>query len=129
MKFSKIFIKVIVLLLIVNLIFLPTANATTIDNILESGENFLEAGDPVGNTINEQALQETSSFLFKTLLVIAICISVIIGAILGIQFILGSAEGKAKVSEALVPYVVGCAIVFGAFTIWSIIVNIGQEIF
>ena len=129
MRINKIVIKVLSLLLIVNIIFLPTAHATTIDSIIESGEKFLEAGNKVGDTINEQALQGTSSFLFKTLLVIAICISVIVGVILGIQFIFGSVEGKAKVSEALVPYIVGCAVVFGAFTIWSFVVNVGQKIF
>lgn len=39
-----------------------------------------------------------------------------------------SAEDKAKVKEALIPYVIGCAVIFGAFTIWSIAVNLGQNI-
>ena len=52
----------------------------------------------------------------------------LVGTIIGIQFMLASAEDKAKVKEALVPYVVGCIVIFGAFTIWSIAVNIGQDI-
>lgn len=51
-----------------------------------------------------------------------------VGTIIGIQFMLASAEDKAKVKEALVPYVVGCFVIFGAFTIWSTVVNIGQDI-
>ena len=51
-----------------------------------------------------------------------------VGTIIGIQFMMASAEEKAKVKEALIPYVVGCAVIFGAFTIWSIAVNIGQDI-
>lgn len=39
-----------------------------------------------------------------------------------------SAEDKAKVKEALIPYIVGCIVIFGAFTIWSIAVNMGQSI-
>ena len=50
------------------------------------------------------------------------------GAVLGFQFILGSVEGKAKVSEALMPYIVGCIIVFGAFTIWKIAISIGNRV-
>lgn len=50
----------------------------------------------------------------------------IVGIIIGIQFMVASAEDKAKVKEALVPYVVGCIVIFGAFTIWSIAVNLGQ---
>lgn len=52
----------------------------------------------------------------------------IVGTIIGIQFMVASAEDKAKVKEALVPYIIGCAVIFGAFTIWSIVVNIGQDI-
>lgn len=52
----------------------------------------------------------------------------IVGIIIGIQFLIASAEDKAKVKEALVPYIVGCIVIFGAFTIWSIAVNMGQSI-
>lgn len=52
----------------------------------------------------------------------------IVGTILGIQFMVASAEDKAKVKEAIVPYVVGCIVIFGAFTIWGTAVNIGQDV-
>lgn len=51
-----------------------------------------------------------------------------VGIVIGIQFMVASAEDKAKVKEALVPYIVGCIVIFGAFTIWSIAVNMGQSI-
>lgn len=52
----------------------------------------------------------------------------LVGTVLGIQFMVASAEDKAEVKKALVPYVIGCIVIFGAFTIWSIAVNIGQDI-
>ena len=58
----------------------------------------------------------------------AICVAVIIGAIIGVQFITGSIEGKAKIKEALVPYIIGCIVVFGAFFIWKTLVNIGNDL-
>jgi hypothetical protein len=127
MKFSNIIIRTLVFLLIINIVFLPTTYAT--GDIITSGRNFLTKGNTIGETINETALQDASSTIYKVLLSIAICASVIVGAVLGIQFIFGSAEGKAKVSETLIPYIIGCAVVFGAFTIWSFIVNFGQDVF
>ena len=47
-----------------------------------------------------------------------------IGIILGIQFMTGSVEQKAKVKDALVPYIAGCIIIFGAFGIWKLVVTI-----
>ena len=51
-------------------------------------------------------------------------LAVIIGIILGIQFMTGSVEQKAKVKDALVPYIAGCIIIFGAFGIWKLVVTI-----
>lgn len=85
-------------------------------------------GDPVSSIINETQLQETSNFMYKLLLAIGIIVMFIVGTILGIQFMIASAEDKAEVKKALVPYVVGCIVIFGAFTIWSIVVNLGQNI-
>lgn len=51
----------------------------------------------------------------------------LVGTIIGIQFMVASAEDKAKVKEALVPYVIGCAVIFGAFSIWKVAVIQGQK--
>ncbi|MCI8481836.1 MAG: hypothetical protein HFJ27_01800 [Clostridia bacterium] len=45
-----------------------------------------------------------------------------IGMYLGIKFMISSAEDKAKVKEALIPYIAGCVVVFGAFTIWRLVI-------
>ena len=34
---------------------------------------------------------------------------------------------RAKVKEVLIPYIAGCIVIFGAFTIWKIIVTILQN--
>lgn len=53
----------------------------------------------------------------------------IVGTVIGIQFMVASAEDKAKVKEALIPYIIGCAVIFGSFTIWSIAVRLLQSTF
>ena len=46
------------------------------------------------------------------------------GAILGIQFITGSVEQKAKVKDSLIPFIVGCVAIFGAFGIWKLVITL-----
>ena len=48
--------------------------------------------------------------------------------VIGIQFIMGSADEKAKIKETLLPYIIGVCVIFGAFTIWKVVVNIGNDI-
>lgn len=129
MNIKKINIILIVVLLILNIIFSPKVYAdNTVREIFDAGDSFLSAGDNPNTVIDETKLQDTSSTVYKILLTIAICVAIIIGAVLGLQFILGSVEGKVKVQEALVPYIVGCVVAFGAFTIWGIAVNTGSDI-
>lgn len=37
---------------------------------------------------------------------------------------MGSASQKAETKELIVPYVVGCVVIFGAFTIWKIVIEL-----
>ena len=37
---------------------------------------------------------------------------------------LSTAEDKAKVKESLIPYIVGCVIIFSAFIIWKAIIDL-----
>ena len=53
-------------------------------------------------------------------------IAVIVGIILGIKYMMASSEDKAQIKETLIPYVVSCVIMFGAFTIWKIVITIIQ---
>ena len=127
MDVKKIIIKILIILLIFNILILPKAYASSLGDMIQQGRDFLKEGSTIEDTIDKGTLKSTSSFIYKTLLAVAIVVSLIIGAVLGIQFIFASVEGKAKISEALVPYVVGCFIVFGAFTIWSTVVNFGNK--
>ena len=128
MNVIKLTIKISIILLIISIILSPNCYASTIGETIREGREFLSTGNAISETLNTTELASTSSYIYKTLLAIAIIVSVIIGAILGNQFILASAEGKAKVSEALIPYIIGCFIVFGAFTIWSVVVKIGNSV-
>lgn len=128
MNIKKIVYILLLTLFIWNVIFLPNIYASTsAGQIIRDGDDFLDKEEGIEEVIDEGKLSNVSSTIYKVLLTIAICVSVIIGAVLGFQFILGSAEGKAKIMESLVPYVVGCIVVFGAFGIWSVFVNLGQN--
>lgn len=40
----------------------------------------------------------------------------------------GSNSGrKSKIKELMVPYIVGCIVMFSAFTIWKVVVTIGNQ--
>ncbi|MCI8759948.1 MAG: hypothetical protein HFJ34_02290 [Clostridia bacterium] len=98
------------------------ANKDTVDDTMQGAQDFLKEGQ--NNQINEPELKKMSDFLFNLLLAIAMVVAVIVGMVIGIQFMVVSVEEKAKVKESLLPYFVGCGVVFGAFGIWKLAVTI-----
>ena len=53
-----------------------------------------------------------------------IVLAVLVGGVLGVKFMIASAEDKAKIKEAMIPYVLGCIVIFGAFGIWKLAITI-----
>lgn len=102
------------------------AETTNIDNVVTSGDEFLKNGDQT--RIEDQNLQNLSNSIYNILLIVGVIIAVLIGAIIGIKFMIGSVEEKADVKKLLVPYIVGCVVVFGAFGIWKVVVIILSSI-
>ncbi len=92
----------------------------TIDQVMGGAENFI-SGANTENTISQSSLKNTIDLIYNILLALGIIVAVVAGAILGVQFMVASADGKAELKERLVPYVVGCVVIFGAFGIWKIV--------
>lgn len=120
--------KVLIIILISMLTLVYLSNTIyAVDNVISSAEGFLGAANAT-SPIDEGELSKTSNYIYNILFTIAVVLAVAIGMVIGIQFMLGSAEEQAKVKETLVPYVIGVFIVFASFTIWKIVVNIGNEV-
>lgn len=99
--------------------------ASSLSNAIGGAQDFINVG--VENTdpaIDESNLVDMSNMIYNALLVVATIIAIIVGLIIAMQFMTGSVEQKAKVKETLIPYIAGCVVIFGAFGIWRIVVNI-----
>lgn len=118
------------LILIINLIFfnINKVQAGGISEVITGGDNFVQAGKDQGVTIDKSKIQETSNAIYNILLILGMCIAVAISGILGIQFMIGSAEEKAKIKDSLIPFIIGCIVIFGAFGIWKIFITIGNRL-
>ena len=122
---KKIIISVIIVIISsinFNLAYHKSYSADTVDSVINGAQKFIKSGQD--KPIKENELKNLSKFIYNLLLAIAIIIAVIVGMILGIQFMTSSIEEKAKIKETLVPYVVSCVVVFGAFGIWRLAVSI-----
>lgn len=120
----------ITLLILCNLsVYSTTCMADgSLDDVMNNGNSFLNAGSESSTMIDQNDLKSLSNFISGVLLTIAIGVTVITGAIMGLNFITQSIEEKAKVKESMVPWVIGIIVSFGAFTIWEVAVNLLQSL-
>lgn len=101
---------------------------SSLDDIMNNGNSFLNAGSESSTMIDQNDLKSLSNFISGVLLTIAIGVTVITRAIMGLNFITQSIEEKAKVKESMVPWIIGIIVSFGAFTIWEVAVNLFQSL-
>ncbi len=124
---KRLMIKVILFTISIILLTVPIVKAVGISDVITGGDDFIKSSESSSTTIDKDALKSTSDSLYKILVISAICIAVIIAAVLGIKFMIGSVEEKAKVKDAMIPFIIGCIVAFGAFGIWEIAIQIGNN--
>lgn len=119
-----IFIVIIMLMLAILNPNIVKADDVTVEDIKGGVGNFMNAGKTQNNPLNQEGLKNVSDVVYNVLLAVGIIAAVIVGLIIGIKYMLGSVAEKAETKELLAPYIVGCVIIFGAFAIWKIIVEL-----
>lgn len=120
MKRKIFFILIIFILMICST---HIVQATTISNIIQGADGFITNGSSSDMTAGDK-IKNLSDIIYNVLLILGTVIAVIVGSVLGIQFITGSVEQKAKVKDSLIPFVIGCVVIFGAFGIWKLVITI-----
>ena len=121
---KKLFLMLLIIIICIFAFSVNKVNAISIGNIIGGADNFVNDGKQgSGDAINSTIIQDTSSLIYNTLLIIGISAAVIVGTVLGIQFITGSVEQKVKVQESLLPYLAGCVVLFSAFGIWKLVIT------
>lgn len=119
-----IFIVIIMLMLAILNPNIVKADDVTVEGIQGGVSNFMQAGQSQDNPLNQEGLKNVSDVVYNVLLAVGIIAAVIVGLIIGIKYMMGSVEQKAETKELLAPYIVGCVIIFGAFAIWKIVVEL-----
>ncbi len=131
MKVLRIFLYIILILILISNVSVVKATGSEdsavdidTDSIIDGAEKFLHAGEGEDTPLDEADFKQVSDVIYNVLLVLGIVAAVIVGLIIAIKIITGSAGQKAETKELLIPYITGCVIIFGAFGIWKIVVNI-----
>lgn len=120
-----------VLILILLILFVLSSRIFALGEMLTQAEDFVNDGKDnaeKGGTIDTGKLEKGSDTIFNTLLAVGTVVAVLVGAILGIQFMTAGIDKKVEVKQALFPYIISCVILFGSFGIWKLVVTIMNDV-
>ena len=110
-----------VVLILFSLMLVFSNNIYATDSIIQGAEDFLKEGTE--GIFDKYGVKKASDLVYNIFFAVGTVIVVIVGAVLGIQFIMGSVEERAKVQESLIPFVIGAVVIFGSVAIWRVMVK------
>lgn len=111
-------VKIITTILIILTILCSLANIVFGTTIISS-----LSGDKT-STITSTGMTNLGAKIIGTIQVVGIIIAVVVLLVLGIKYMIGSAEEKAEYKKTMMPYVVGALLIFAASTIVNILYNV-----
>ena len=118
-KISKIIVMLLIVLMLVANVLPVLAASSAADPSKYTGE---------GSSADTTKIDSLGQDIVKIVSTIGSVISVIVLIVLGIKYMMGSAEEKAEYKKTLLPYIIGAALVFAASTIASVVFNFANSI-
>ena len=83
-------------------------------NVISLAANMSPIDIKADGRVNSEHIQTAGKKLVGVFQAIGIVLSVVVLTVIGIKYLMGSAEEKADYKKSLIPYVVGAALVFTA---------------
>ena len=81
-----------------------------------------------GNTLADTTILNIGNTILSIVTNVGMILAVVLIAILGVKYMMGSTEEKAEYKKSLMPYFVGAVLVFGASAIGRAVIGFGQSI-
>lgn len=88
----------------------------------------IDPGNIKGTSVNTDKMENIGGQVVTIVSVAGSIIAVVVLVVLGIKYMMGSAEEKAEYKKTLLPYIIGAGFVFAASALAGIIYNFASNI-
>lgn len=121
---KKINIKLIVSIALIALIGIMLTTTVLADADPAANPGFY---DPKAKFDSDSSFVKKAGMVLGWIQYIGIILSIIVLAIIGINYMLSSVEGKAEYKKKILPYVIGCCLIMSISVFIGIIQNVASE--
>ena len=120
-KTSKILVTLCIILAIVTMSVISFAGG-------EGTGEITPRSFSTGNVSNTEGIVNLGSQIVGVVRTVGVLVAVVILLILGIKYMMGSAEEKADYKKSMIPYLVGAVLIFAASAITGIVYDMASTI-
>ena len=124
---ARIIIKMAVLMMFL-IVFLScsySVNALTLSEMEDKANDFLDKG--AGTSIDYTKVTEEFVDLGQILTMVGVGVMIAVTTYMGIKYLTAGPEAQAKLKVQLIGLVVSGVVIFGAYGIWSIVLDVASK--
>jgi len=107
------------------IIMVITIIATLGSTVLAAGTT-LNSFDVSKSTADTSKIQEAGQTIVNILQVVGVVAAIAILTVIGIKYMMGSAEEKAEYKKVMIPYVLGAVLIFAATSIVKVVYSVAN---
>lgn len=112
------------ILMIITLMFSIANIALGVDSAMSTMRNGLKNGGGAGGT----AVANLGATIVGIMQVVGVVVAVVVILVIGIKYLIGSAEERAEYKKTMIPYLVGAVLIFASTTIVNVIYNLANSV-
>ncbi|MCI8345020.1 MAG: hypothetical protein HFJ42_03480 [Clostridia bacterium] len=116
-------IKIVSMMLVIFMVVATLSNIVLASSTIEQQIQTIGKGNQAANADEVVNLGATIVTIMQT---VGIVVAVVILLILGIKYMIGSAEEKAEYKKTMIPYLVGAILIFASTTIVNVVYNMAN---
>lgn len=101
---------------------------TVSTNVFAVGTDITPKSIDGSSSVDVGGITSIGNDIVRIISTIGVVISVIVLVVLGIKYMMGSAEEKAEYKKTLMPYIIGAGLVFAASAIATVVYNFASSV-
>lgn len=115
-------VKIISIILVIMMALTAVSNVVLATNIPDAIKQIGQGNDKA----NAGKVVQLGATIVTIMQTVGIVVAVVILLILGIKYMMGSAEEKAEYKKTMIPYLVGAVLIFASTTIVNVVYNMAN---
>ena len=116
--------------LIVALLIVLTIATISVSSFATDAGNVLGqlTGEVKDNTISTGKIVNIGNSIIAVVRIVGVVVAVVILLVLGIKYMMGSAEEKADYKKSMIPYIVGAVLIFASTAIVGVVYDMANAL-